>query len=177
MIPVIRKYLLDIIEREGGFVDHPNDKGGPTKFGITKGTYENWRGRFASVDEVKNLTKEEAYAIYLREYFIKPRIDLLPPELWAQILDCSVNHGPIRAVKLLQQTCNKRLDSKLVPDGIVGPKTRREAAAFVNCFGSKIANNLLAGQRIEYYQQIVQNNPSQEVFLNGWLKRAKSFMV
>ena len=30
--------ITDVIRREGGYVNHPADKGGPTKYGITHKT-------------------------------------------------------------------------------------------------------------------------------------------
>ena len=45
----------DILRREGGYVNHPADKGGPTNFGITQDTLSRYIGRQALISDVKNL--------------------------------------------------------------------------------------------------------------------------
>ena len=58
--------LDEIIRREGGYVNHPADRGGPTNFGITAQTLGSWRklGRPATTAEVRALTEAEARAVY-----------------------------------------------------------------------------------------------------------------
>jgi lysozyme family protein len=56
--------LAAILRREGGFVNHPADRGGPTHYGITQATLQAWRGRAVSEEDVRALSVEEAKAIY-----------------------------------------------------------------------------------------------------------------
>ena len=65
----------EIIKREGGFVDHPSDRGGPTKFGITLRTLRAWRGQPVTREDVRTLTKAEARQIYAERYIQSPKID------------------------------------------------------------------------------------------------------
>jgi hypothetical protein len=62
----------DILAREGGFVNHPADRGGPTNFGVTQATLASWRGREATIDDVRSLTIDEARDIYRTKYYVGP---------------------------------------------------------------------------------------------------------
>ena len=156
-----------ILRREGGFVDHAADRGGPTKYGITKDTLSLWRKRVATVDEVRNLSEDEARSIYRKNYITAPRFDRINyPPLQALVVDCGVNHGVIRAVKWLQ---------KLVAvqrDGVMGPVT---LAAINQAHGEHLYARLLA-ERCRFFGQIITRDPSQAVFAAGWMARLAEFI-
>lgn len=100
--------LDDILRREGGFVDHPSDRGGPTKYGITQAALSDYRGRPVSVDDVRTLSEHEARAIYVERYVSRPGFDRLEhTALMALLVDCAVNHGVTRAAKWLQQAARR----------------------------------------------------------------------
>lgn len=87
--------VMQFISRwEGGFVNHPNDPGGATNFGITIGTLSRWRGHSVTVDDVRNLTREEANQIY-REYYWKPSgaADAKDYPTALLLMDSGVLHG------------------------------------------------------------------------------------
>ena len=88
-----------IIDREGGFVNHPLDKGGPTKFGITLATLSKWRKRPCTEEDIRNLGKPEAREIYL-SYYIIP-LAYTPSELFPHVADIAVHSGVARAKVLL----------------------------------------------------------------------------
>lgn len=165
----------DILSREGGFVNHPADRGGPTNFGVTQATLSSWRGREATIDDVKILTIDEAREIYRTKYYVGPKIDKLPNLIQPLVFDMSINHGPGTAVKLFQRVMN---DHGIVceVDGGIGDETIRCALTAVDQFGSELIN-FLVDKRIQFYHQIVEKNPNQRVFLKGWLKRANEFRV
>ncbi len=156
--------LTNVIEREGGFVDHPLDKGGPTKYGITQSTLSSWLDRPATVEDVKALDRSTARAIYRKQFLTDPQIDQLPESIQEQVFDMSVLHGPGRAVKLLQETLGETVD------GIIGPRTLEGARK-----SGPDTGNRLAARRMEFLRGIVANDPTQRVFLRGWLNRAGSF--
>jgi len=171
----VEELLDDVIAREGGFVNHPADQGGPTKFGITQRTLSEWLGRPATVDEVRTLDEETAREIYMARYLTSSRIDTLPPETVPQVFDMAVNMGPRRAVRILQEVLNLagwRVDV----DGTVGPETRCAALEAQEQMGPFLANGI-ADQRANFYRRLAAADPSQHVFLQGWLARAEAFKV
>ena len=111
-----------VLLHEGGFVQHPRDPGGATKFGITRETLAQARGAFASIEDVRRLTRDEAASIYRRFYWNAVRADELPVGLGLALFDLAVNSGPTRAVKMLQKAL--RIDQ----DGLIGPLTLKAAA-------------------------------------------------
>ena len=166
-----------ILLHEGGYVDHPNDKGGATNFGITQNTLTGWRGYPVSKDEVRNMLVEEARDIYEVRYLKEPGIDKIidPPQ--TLVLDMSINHGPRRSVKILQKTINLVGEFGIVDvDGRLGPQTRGVVNNAAEVMGPYLQNALVE-ERIKFYHAIVNNNPSQKVFLKGWLRRANSFIL
>jgi lysozyme family protein len=109
--------LAEVLLHEGGFIQHPADPGGATKFGITRPTLARFRGRPVSVEDVRALTRTEAAAIYRRLFWDAVRGDGLPPGIDLAVFDFAVNSGPARAVRMLQDVLGVHAD------GIVGPAT------------------------------------------------------
>jgi len=97
--------LDEIIRREGGYVNHPADRGGRRTFGITAQTLGAWLklGRPATAAEVQALTETEARAIYRQQYITGPGLDVIThPGLLHLLVDAGVHSGPKRAVQWLQ---------------------------------------------------------------------------
>jgi len=165
-----------VIQKEGGYVNHPADKGGPTNYGITQATLSRYLQRAATIQEVKDLDGETARHIYELRYYREPRIDRLPGPIQHFVFDCAVNHGPRRAIKFVQKVCNEAGFGQLVVDGLMGPKTKSVADS---CYEGMQQWMLLAliQERRMFYMSIVANNPSQKVFLAGWMNRADSFIA
>lgn len=156
-----------ILLREGGFVDHPADKGGPTNHGITQATLAEWRGRPASVDDVKSLTASEAREIYRETYIVRPGfLGIQSEAVRALAVDCAVNHGVKRAVQLLQEAAH------VFTDGIFGPNTRDA----VNRMTAAVLYRRLCAARVRLYGQIITKNPSQAIFAAGWCNRVADFI-
>ncbi len=114
--------LAHTLKVEGGFVDHPADPGGATKFGITKRTLEQFLGRSVTKDDVRNLEWDTAKEIYRQNYWDKIRGDELPPALAILTMDVAINSGIKAAVKNLQRAANF-LGAGLLEDGLIGPNT------------------------------------------------------
>ena len=102
----------DVIKREGGYVNHKNDPGGETKYGIAKRSHPK--------EDIRNLTKSRAVDIYERDYWIPSKASKLPESMMATYFDMVVNMGQKRAVKILQKACNSK-GCKLVVDGVLVP--------------------------------------------------------
>jgi lysozyme family protein len=82
-----------LIEREGGYVNHPADKGGPTCFGITEAVAR----AHGYAGAMSRLPREEAAAIYRRLYWLRPRFDQVAKRserIAAELFDTGVNMGP-----------------------------------------------------------------------------------
>ena len=168
MTPAIQKLIHDIVNREGGYVNHPEDKGGPTKYGITLGTLMRWRRRLTlTADDVKNLTVEEASQIYLNEYVVAPGFDKIKDvPLMEAVVDAAVNHGINGASRMLQEAL------MVSTDGILGDKTWAALAGYKESF---VWMRFMA-YRLRFYSQDIHHNPSQAVFAEGWLMRCVGLM-
>lgn len=161
MAPEVLAMINRVISREGGFVNHPDDKGGPTNFGITQNTLKLWRDKAVSVDDVMNLTTDEARKIYYHNYFITPGFDKFPSSIQELLFDAAVNHGVYGATIQLQKAVG------VTADGVIGLKTR---TAVAEMDVAKLWRGLLAA-RLTYYGKIITNNPSQAAFAHGWMNR------
>lgn len=156
-----------VLSREAGFVDHPADKGGPTNMGITQATLSGWMKRPATIDDVKNLTAEAAKAIYRRQYVEEPGFPALHfPEVRALIIDCAVLHGPTEAIRLLQRALGTK------DDGILGPVTLTVA----NAWRPERLILRVTIHRLRLMAGIVRRDPTQAIFLLGWINRAVEFL-
>lgn len=96
-----------VLKHEGGYVNHPNDPGGETNFGISKRSYPN--------ENMKTMTRERATEIYKRDYWDRMRCDELPGCLRLAVFDSAVNQGYYRATTFLQRAVGVRADGKLGP--------------------------------------------------------------
>lgn len=168
--------ILALIKREGGFVNHPDDHGGATKYGITQKTLASWRGSTATVKDVQELTKATATSIYWAEYLHKTHIESLPALIIPMVFDMAVNMGSFRAIGLLQSTVNQLSLNFLAVDGILGPKTLATIRALAAHHEVELVP-LLVRCRMQFYRDLAAKDPSQQIFLAGWLKRAESFLV
>lgn len=168
MTKTIAEMIEHILMTEGGYVNDPNDKGGPTNFGITLETLENWRRRtdLTAVD-VKNLTVDEARLILTQKYVIGPGLNRIEDEsLRLLVVDMFINHGDTRATGLIQTAL------RLVGDGILGPKT---LSALNGVEQDRIYDAVLS-ERIRFYGRIITRDPSQSRFAAGWFDRAADFL-
>ena len=122
----INDIAQEILNAEGGFVNDPDDPGGPTNYGVTLKTLErlghdlNQDGR-VDIADLKKLSSTQAIQIFVQDYFYKPRIDQLPHMLHARVFDMYVNAGT-HAVKVLQRTLIL-FDMEITVDGVIGPIT------------------------------------------------------
>ncbi len=96
---------------EGGYVNDPRDPGGETKFGISKRSYPKVN--------IKSLTRDDAIAIYKRDFWDATGCNDLPPKVAVVMFDTAINQGPAIAARLLQNA----LGNSVATDGIIGPKT------------------------------------------------------
>jgi lysozyme family protein len=151
-----------ILLHEGGvFTNYAADRGGPTKWGITIPVLSKHRGRKCTAEDVRLLTRDEAASIYITNY-ISPFRLMEPTIFRANVIDMSVNAGLTRGVRLMQQTIGAKVD------GDIGPETIKLAK-------SRDWNALYVGVRLAFYERIIENDPTQIVWRNGWRRRGLSF--
>lgn len=153
-----------MIAHEGGYTNHPNDKGGPTNLGITQAVLASWLKRKVTAIDVRKLTLADVKPIYKANYANVVRFDDLPGGIDYLAFDFAVNSGPSRAAKYLQALVG------VEQDGYIGPAT----IAAVNREYAKSPAGLIneyADRREAFFQSIIKNNPSQKVFERGWMRR------
>lgn len=157
--------LIDrVIEREGGYVNDPVDRGGATNYGITQATLAAYRGTAVTPFQVQTLSKNEARAIYKANYF-RGFEDITDPKVLEFLFDYAVNSGTVRAVKALQKVLG------VMPDGAFGPKSKAALAAV----DQATLYYPLVCERLDFYLRIIGNDPSQAKFALGWANRIQPF--
>ena len=158
---VFNSIIEQTLAHEGGYSNNPSDAGGETKYGISKRSYPN-------VD-IKNLTLEQAKAIYKRDFWDNQGYSSIEDiELASKVFDLGVNMGTKNAIILLQRALKANGSKDLSDDGIYGSAT-------TNALKNSDPKRVLIALRSEaagYYRRLVASNSSQSVFLKGWLNRA-----
>lgn len=151
-----------IIKWEGGFVNNPLDKGGPTMKGVTLKTYQKYYGSNKTVEDLKKISDDEWYTIFKVGYWDPCKADQIKSQSVANIIvDWAYNSGVKTAIKNVQKYLG------VVADGIIGPKT----LGALNNIHPRTAFDSIKKLREDFYKRIVKNNPSQSIFLKGWMNR------
>jgi lysozyme family protein len=169
--------LEKVLQYEGGFSNHPKDRGGPTNQGITLSTMRDFYSEYdygdldgdgdIDIDDVLLLdTPEEAAPIYKKYYWDKMMLDDCPAGIDFLLFDFGVNSGPRNAVKILQKALNRQ-GAMVDIDGVLGMVT---FGAVAMADMEQLIPDMLKERDI-FYRKIVASNPEQEVFLKGWMNR------
>lgn len=144
-----------LLAHEGGYVNHPSDPGGETRFGISKRSYPT--------EDIKALTEERAKVIYKRDFWGPAGCDSVPDAIKFDLFDMAVNSGIRQAVRTLQRAAYTDAD------GILGPKT-------LLAVGSVPEGRLLArfnGYRLCYMTDL----GPWESFSRGWARRIADNLI
>lgn len=181
----VDELVSDVLRREGGYVNDPDDPGGATKYGITIGTMRRFKvdvtgDGVVDIRDVKALTPDRAAAIYKAEYFEGPRIAELPETIQASVFDMYVNAGG-NAVKILQRLLNE-MGFAVSVDGALGPQSigaaheaqKRAPMHFSDAYGIARRN---------YYYALADRRPASRKYARtraggkgGWIRRAEEFI-
>jgi lysozyme family protein len=168
--------LAALLKREGGFVDNPFDKGGPTKYGITQQTAR----AFGYTSDMRLFPQDKALAIYRQQYWVDPKfydVSLRYPKLAEKLFDTGVNMGPKVAARFLQRALNGlnrgASDYPDMPeDGQLGHLTLGALDTYRAKRGdageSVLLKSVNALQAVRYIE-ICERDHHQEEFLFGWL--------
>lgn len=182
----VREIAEEIIAREGGFVNDPDDPGGATNFGVTIHTMRRLgvdlnRDGLVDVRDVKALSRRQAVDIFIEHYFDKPRIGDLPKPLQPSVFDMYVNAGS-NAIRILQQLL-RAMEINVIVDGVLGPQSiaavRQAMAAapdhLVDAYGIARRN---------YYFRLADKRVASRKYARtraggkgGWIKRAEEFIA
>jgi len=166
-----------VIEREGGYVRDPDDRGGATCYGITEAVARA-QGYAGSM---RQLPRAEATQIYRRLYWLRPRFDEIARrsrQVAAELFDTGVNMGPAVAVTFLQRALtalNRNAGDypDLVPDGRLGDQTLAAFDVFLKLRGTSsgevVLLRALEALQGERYLRLAERRPANEAFLYGWL--------
>lgn len=181
----VRQLAEEIVAREGGFVNDPDDPGGATNFGVTIHTMRRLGldltgDGMIDADDVRALTRAQAVDIFIEHYWRRPRIEALPEMLHASVFDMYVNAGA-NAVRILQRLLVE-MGHDLDVDGVIGPQTIRAAQAAARAAPAHLADAYGIARR-DYYYALADARPASRRFARrrdggkgGWIKRAEEFI-
>lgn len=185
MAETVQQIAKAIVAREGGFIDDKDDPGGATKYGVTIHTMRRLgldldRDGDVDVQDVRKLTRADAERIFIKHYFLAPRIDELPEALHATVFDMYVNAGG-NAIKILQRML-REMGQQVAVDGALGPQSIG-AAVEVCRRGAETVRDAYGIARRNYYFRLADRRPTSRKYARtraggkgGWIKRAEEFM-
>ncbi len=172
----IDQLITEVIDREGDYSNHPADRGGPTRWGVTQSVA---RAQGYSGD-MRALPRSEAAAIYKRLYWSAPGFDKIAQryeKLAAELFDTGINMGTGTATGFLQRALNAlnrgaKDYADLTVDRVVGIATLQALDGFLRQRGA--AGEIVLLKAVEalqgaHYLRLAETRPSQEAFLYGWL--------
>ena len=181
----VTEIAREIVAREGGFVNDPDDPGGATKYGVTLGTMQRLGldltgdGAITEMD-VRVLSRAQAEEIFVKHYFDAPRIAELPEALHASVFDMYVNSGS-NAVVILQRLLRK-MGHEVAVDGAIGPQTIAAARAAQAEAPGHLADAYGIARR-NFYYALADARPASRKYARtraggkgGWIKRAEEFI-
>jgi lysozyme family protein len=176
----------EIIAREGGYVNDPDDPGGATNFGVTIHTMRRLGIDLdgdGDVDpgDVRRLTRARARDIYVEHYFRRPGIAGLPEALQPSVFDMYVNAGS-NAVRILQRLLAD-FGHPATVDGVIGPRTVAAAEAAFGAAPRHLADAYGIARR-NYYYALADRRPASRKYARrrdggkgGWILRAEEFIA
>lgn len=181
----VRAIAQEIVAREGGYVNDPDDPGGATNFGVTIHTMRclgldlDRDGAVTPLD-VQALSRDEAVDIFVDHYFHGPGIAALPEVIQASVFDMQVNAGG-NAVKILQRLL-RDMGMDISVDGAIGPQTIRAAHAAAANAPLHLADAYGIARR-NYYYALGDRRPASRKYARrrdggkgGWILRAEEFI-
>ena len=175
------RYFDQLLEDEGGYVPTKRakkikDPGGATNYGISLRFLKSCSIDVADLNndgvidekDIMILTPVQAKTLYFK-YFWNPLYpEIRNIQLENRLFNLGVNIGRATAVKILQHSINKVIQTKLLkPDGRFGRKT---LAAVKNVNQEKLYQQFIIDAE-DYYRSL--NKPQ---FINGWLRRLSKLL-
>lgn len=182
----VRKIADDIVVREGGYVNDPDDPGGATNFGVTVHTMRRLgldldRDGTVTAADVRHLTRDQAVAIFIEHYFRRPLIAELPQALQTTVFDMYVNAGS-NAVKILQRLLVE-MGYAVTVDGTLGPQSLAAVRVAYRASPDHLVDAYGIARR-NYYFRLADRRVASRKFARtraggkgGWIIRAEEFIA
>ena len=177
---------------EGGYVNHKNDPGGATNYGVSlrwlQGTGMDITGDgIINIDDIKAMTPDTAKDLFHRYFWGYLCLDALPPLVAAAVYDSAVNVGCGQAVRFLQRACNGFAGPSLAMDGQMGGQTRARVTSLCADVNGQIALCArIVAEREEFYRRLASKPAFPDPrtgkitdyrpFLAGWLNRTGTLL-
>ena len=177
VVKTVDTLIEEVIDREGDYVNHPADRGGPTRWGITHAVAR----RHGYLGDMRSFSRSEAARIYKQIYWFAPSLHMIAdraPRLAEELFDTGINMGTGTAAKFLQRALNalnrNGADFTDIPvDGKLGGATLRALDAFrakrTNAGAEAVLIKAVETLQGAHYIRLAETRPSQEAFLYGWL--------
>lgn len=172
----IDKLIDDVIAIEGDYSNHPADRGGPTRWGVTEAVART----HGYAGDMRHFPYNEAVTTYKRNYWLRPGFDKISthaPQLAAELFDTGINMGPAIAAGFLQRALNAlnrngKDFADIKTDRKIGPQTLSALKQFLTKRGTNGETVLLKAVEAmqgERYIKLAEQRPANEAFLYGWL--------
>ena len=168
--------IEELIHREGGYTNHPADRGGPTRWGVTQivARAHGYEG------DMRHFPRELAAEVYRRIYWLAPHFDRVAghgPKVAAELFDTGVNMGPTVATGFLRRALDAlnrgASDCPDIPTaGSIDDRLIAALAAFLarrGDAGETVLLKAIEALRGERYLDLAERRPANEAFLYGWL--------
>ena len=171
-----------VLRNEGGFINHPDDPGGATNYGVSLRTLRRLEGQIVDewdidkdgdidADDIRLMSRDQAVGFYQRHFWSPYFEQILDQAVATKIFDMAVNMGRRQAVRILQRARNLIVPD-LTVDGLIGPKTVSAVNEVPPGTGPHLLHQLIQAEQARFYFNLVDHKPGRGVFLLGWLRRA-----
>lgn len=167
--------LADLLVVEGGYVNNPDDSGGPTKYGVT----EELARFYGFEGDMRDLTREFALEVYAALFWYAVGADhilVMSERITVEVVDTAVNCGPFKAGEILQRSLNvlnlgAELYEDLTADGVIGHRTLRALQAYLAVREEGTLVKMLNVLQGAHYVELAERREKDESFIYGWFNK------